>query len=580
MPFEYAVACGSARAQAAELSPRFISSCNHPVAMRSSTSLSPSGALRLVPILLAFGRLVIAQTVNVTLDDGAYFGSSTDGVNSFLGLRFGAPPVRFAPPAPAAKHSGILNATVFGPSCIQAIPAALAAAAPVPVDNQSEDCLFLNVYAPSTPAPAEGRAVMLWIFGGGFQLGTAMTTDFDGSSFAKNQDVIIVTPNYRTSVFGFPGAVEGIPTPLRNVGLFDQKLAVAWVQRNIHSFGGDPAKVTIFGESAGATSVDMLLLTSGPNPPFRAAITESGTSYLVTGPQAGGDLIGLVTGEGAGNTTDPFATLAAALGCPTTTVASLACVGNAPVDSIVAVLENNTLNFSPVADGDVNVPTSPDATRASGRVPKIPLLLGTNLDEAVVFTLARPNTTVAVFLEQTFPDNTTLQQQVAAAYPVGEGQPFATDADAITQIATDLDFACATSHEARLSAAAGIPTWRYLFNSTSWPTVGLGAIGLPVHASEIQFVFGLPPAPLSPDQALALSSYMQTAWANFAKDPASGPGDPQWAPFTGDSGIPDLGDLGGINGSGVVLVDPNVIDSRCYLYDAAYAVGLPPATPA
>lgn len=371
---------------------------------------------------------------------------------------------------------------------------------------------------------------------------------------------------------------------MRNVGLFDQKLAANWVQRNIRSFGGDPAKVTIFGESAGATSVDMLLLTSGPNPPFRAAITQSGTSFLVTGPQAGGDLIGLISG-GSNSTTNatqvgPFATLAKAVGCQTTGKESLACVKAVPAASIVTAIQQNNLNFPPVADGDVNVPTSPDATRASGRVPKIPMMLGTNLKEAIIFTMARPDTPMSLFLAQTFPGNTTLQQEVAAAYPVGEGQAFATTAEAITQIATDLDFACATAHEARLSAAAGIPTWRYLFNSTTYPPVGVDFLGLPVHGAEIPFVFGnMPAAPTSPAQALELSAFMQTAWANFAKNPTAGPGFAEWTPFTGVSAASDLGALG-VNSINVTMVDPSVIDTRCHLYDDQYAKGLAPATAA
>lgn len=132
-----------------------------------------------------------------------------------------------------------------------------------PGPQESEDCLYLNVYVPSTPPPPGGRTVMVWIYGGSLQFGTGGNREYYGASFAAHQDVILVAPNYRTNgknevhnqstlrshgaVFGFPGSPE-IPLTERNIGFYDQRFALQWVRRNIHAFGGNPEKVTIFGE--------------------------------------------------------------------------------------------------------------------------------------------------------------------------------------------------------------------------------------------------------------------------------------------------------------------------------------------
>lgn len=123
----------------------------------------------------------------------------------------------------------------------------------IPLLTSSQDCLYLNVFAPSTPAPKGGRAVLYWIYGGALEFGYAGLPAYDGSSFAANQDVIVVTVNYRTNVFGFSNSPE-IPNGEQNSGFLDQRKGLQWVQGNIERFGGDPGKVTIFGESAGGYS--------------------------------------------------------------------------------------------------------------------------------------------------------------------------------------------------------------------------------------------------------------------------------------------------------------------------------------
>src|SRR5690242_4678651 len=127
--------------------------------------------------------------------------------------------------------------------------------------SESEDCLFLNLFAPCIGCGKTNRkrAVMLWFYGGALSFGSI--NGVDGSSFAANQDVILVAPNYRLGVFGFPGNVSGLPPDELNPGFRDQKMVLRWVQENIASFGGDPTKVTIFGESAGAVSVDSHLMS-------------------------------------------------------------------------------------------------------------------------------------------------------------------------------------------------------------------------------------------------------------------------------------------------------------------------------
>ncbi|KAJ4148680.1 hypothetical protein NW765_017547 [Fusarium oxysporum] len=189
---------------------------------------------------------------------------------------------------------------------------------PPPPAGESEDCLNVNIYA---PVNGKNKTVMVWFYGGALASGANSLTAYDGSYFAAFQDVIIVTVNYRTNVFGFPGTPE-LPANATNLGFLDQRFALAWVERNIAAFGGDPAKVTIFGQSAGSESVDALVTSFAKNAPFRAAIEESGQSTFLN------------------PIPDPYAawnTLAAAMGC-NGSASALACMRGLPATSINNIL--------------------------------------------------------------------------------------------------------------------------------------------------------------------------------------------------------------------------------------------------
>ena len=220
----------------------------------------------------------------VRVDSGELQGVVDDGVASFKGIPFAAPPVgdlRWRPPQPAAPWTGVRQAAEFGADCMQGRfgppPAAGAPAAPAP----SEDCLFLNVWRPASATPGAKLPVMVWIYGGGFMGGSGSSPITSGTQFAK-QGVVLVSVNYRVGRFGFfafPALSRERPDETKgNYAYMDQIAALQWVKRNIAAFGGDPNNVTIFGFSAGGVSVHSLLASPMARGLFHKAIAESGGS--------------------------------------------------------------------------------------------------------------------------------------------------------------------------------------------------------------------------------------------------------------------------------------------------------------
>ena len=226
-------------------------------------------------------------------------------------------------------------------------------------------------------------------------------------------------------VFGFSNSPQ-IPLTSRNVGLYDQRMALDWVRDNIASFGGDPSKVTIFGESAGAFSVDKLITTSPVNPPFRAAILQSGQSSIAQ------RLFNNVTDD-----VHAWNVLVSALNC-SSVLNPLDCVRAAPAVEIKNIIENAMLDFTPVNDNITQL-SDPTTARAHRRVANVPIFTGTNAQEGRVFEYGMNNLTA--YLAATFPQSVELQEAVAAAYPRGQNG-LNTDYDIISQIFTEFVFQC------------------------------------------------------------------------------------------------------------------------------------------
>ncbi len=466
----------------------------------------------------------------VRIDDGLVRGADVAGVNTFLGLPYAVPPtgnLRWRAPQPAAAWSGVRDATQFGPSC----PQPTANNPFLPPGPISEDCLYLNVYAPATRGGDEGgRPVLVWIHGGG------LTQDggrnYDGTKLAAD-GVVVVTINYRLGALGFlahPALASRPDGAAGNYGLMDQQAALRWVQRNIARFGGDPGNVTIAGQSAGGLSVLAQLVSPGARGLFQRAIVQSGTFALNQQP--------LATAEAAG---ERFAT---AVGCPDQ---SAACLRSVPVADLVS---NFGVEIPGVVDGSVL--TQPIGTAlAGGQFARVPVINGITHDEELIF-VAGLGLTVSqgtnVPLAGPAADPANYQANIAQALGVSAARAAAianeyplsaypSPVAAFSLLVSDASFACPALQVDRLTAARGAPTYAYQFNDDNAPVNIVGAsLGLATHGTELPYLFDQPNAPhpailTAAQQALAAA--MRTDWASFA-----GTGNPSsralpWPSFNG-----------------------------------------------
>lgn len=445
-----------------------------------------SGILLLSVLSSLFTGCGSAQVPVVGLDSGKVSGAAVSGLDRYLGIPYAAPPMgelRWRPPQPVESWEGVKSCTKVGPDCPQI--ALVPKKKPQP---QSEDCLYLNVWTPAKKAD-EKLPVMFWIHGGAYQLGSGGSPLYDGEKLAK-RGVVVVTINYRLGPLGFLShpllTQESANGSSGNYGLLDQQAALGWVKRNIAAFGGDPSKVTIFGESAGAMSVMNQLVSPLSAGLFHQAISEStlfidrGLLMHATRPLAEAEDIGVKYATDIGCAVAPDV---------------LAAMRAKPVNELLSTSLSTTQgifiedpNFVPVVDGWV-IPQEPGAMVAAGLQHDVPLLLGSNKEEGNLFvagSLHKFRTMPIGEYEQKIRQYFgSYADQVLAMYPVTK------QSDVIKQLSrifTAFDFTSVARFVAAEQSGRGQRVYLYQFDKT--PPMELTSILGPCHGSELPFVFG------------------------------------------------------------------------------------------
>ncbi len=437
----------------------------------------------------------------------------------FLGVPYAAPPVgrcRFRPAAPASPWTGVRPALAFPPSSVQPPPDPASAVPGDPME-QSEDCLYLNIWTPA--CDGEKRPVMVFLHGGGYVGGSPSSALYSGEALSR-EDVVVVTVGYRLGALGwlaYPDLADEVGE-FGNWGLSDQLAALTWVRANAGSFGGDPGNVTVFGESAGAISVAALLAGEAPGRHFDRAIMQSGAPMALSAETAAriaevfaGEL-GLSRLERHLLEELPAAAILRAQG------------------AVRRRLDGDLLAFQPVVDGHL-VPAQPAARIAAGSAAGIDLLIGTNRDEWRFWLItdrslreldwAGAISRVSSQLQRAGIEERLEASAVVETYRqlrVERGER-AEPPDVYCAIATDWTFRVPSMRLATNQAATGARVSCYLFD---WESPLLeGRLGS-CHALELPFVFGTFDHPFisllsgTGEAAAALSAAMSKAWACFA----------------------------------------------------------------
>jgi para-nitrobenzyl esterase len=455
---------------------------------------------------------------------GKLQGTSIDGVHVFKGVAYGASPAgarRFKPPQPAAKWTGVKQATTYGPAAPQGnslLPAPARSTGISLVGDGatfSEDCLYLNVWTPGLDN--NKRPVLVWLHGGGFATGSGGSALYDGANMARTQDVVVLTINHRLNVFGHLdlSQIAGADyADSASVGMLDAILALQWVKENIGRFGGDPGRVTIFGESGGGRKVSVLMAMPPAQGLFHRAVVESGSALRMDTREVG---------------TERAQKFLAALELPPNQIDKLLALPAETLLGAVGKATAGTGQFRPTT-GLPSLPAHPFDPHAPAMSAGVPMLIGTNLTEAS-FALGRDPRVLAL-------DRAAVLERIKSAVPANEAEkvlatyeriyPALRPSDLLFRVLTDrgyfLDSTIQAGRKADLKRA---PAFLYSFY---WQQpLAEGRTHVP-HGSEIAFVFNNVQLARG-DKPEALAAKMCAAWAAFART-----GDPstpalKWTPY-------------------------------------------------
>jgi para-nitrobenzyl esterase len=466
-------------------------------------------------LALALTGEAMAQTppqTRVKTDNGIVEGTEQDGLRSFKGIPYAAPPVgdrRWKEPQPAANWDGVRQTTQFAARCMQG---GVYSDMVFRASGTSEDCLYLNVWTPAASSSAP-LPVLVYFYGGGFVSGDGSEPRYDGASIART-GIVALTVNYRVGVFGFlshPELTKESPHHASgNYGLLDQSAALRWVQKNIAAFGGDPAKVTIAGESAGSISVSVQMATPLSKGLFAGAIGESGAAISPTTPPAmlkDAEQVGVKFATGVN-------------------ASSLAALRAIPAQDLLDAASKPGVGRFPIAIDGYLLPMNVVEIFEAGQQSHVPLLVGWNSEESGARSLLHSDPpTPDNYAKAVRAEYKTRADDVLKAFP---GSSEAEVQQSATELATLRFIAFSTWKWFDLHrTTGGKPTYLYYF-SRPRP----GARGGAVHSAEIEYAMGN----LAGNTAFAwtpedkkVSETMLAYFANFVKtgDP-NGTGLPKW----------------------------------------------------